>query len=225
MKNILSPKLEELPLMSSKEKDKLIVCIFEWLENLQDRLEKIEKNQQNSAHSKQEESDRRKFERMKVPIVNSNFCEVMLPKPKEDSSLEYKQNYELAINKLKHNHNYFGYCATAINLICFRLYDVSAAGCSLLNHDEEFSYFLMPHRIYEDCRIIIPNKEDLIVSIEIVSKRNIECYDAHKFNELVGIRFIAIQRHHVNDSNKAKIPLRDNHILSTTSYEIINEVK
>lgn len=222
MKNISCPTLEELPLMSSKEKDKLIISLFEWLETLQDRLEKIEKN---SVHSIQEENERRKFERMKVPIVNSNFCEIMLPKPKEDSSLEYKQNYDIAINKLKHNHNYFGYCTTAINLIRFRLYDVSVAGCSLLNHDEEFSYFLIPHKIYEDCHIIIPGKDDLIVSIEIMSKRNIECYDAHKFNELVGIKFIAIQRHHVNDSNKVKIPLRDNQVLSTTAYEIINEAK
>lgn len=69
------------------------------------------------------------------------------------------------------------------------------AGCSMVNHDEEFSYFLMPDTVYENCKIISTGQEKVTISFKIMSKRSLEAYGEHKFNELIGIQFLAIEHH------------------------------
>jgi c-di-GMP-binding flagellar brake protein YcgR len=141
--------------------------------------------------------NRRKYSRKKIPVAKSSFCEIVLPIPKSDATDEYKQNYATAIEKIKFN---LSRKKNAINLICLELYDVSLAGCSLLNHDKEFSYFLTPNTIYEHCKIIMPDGSEINVSFEIMMKRTIESDESDEpdrvetLNELVGIRFLGITR-------------------------------
>ncbi|MDD5227645.1 MAG: flagellar brake protein [Methylococcales bacterium] len=138
--------------------------------------------------------NRRRYDRKKIPIAKSSFCEMVLPIPKSDATDEYKQNYVTAIDKVKNNLTSKN---NAINSICLELYDVSLAGCSLLNHDEEFSYFLTPRTTYENSKIIMPDDNEISVSFEIMSKRVIEfdeSDDVDVFNELIGIKFLDIKR-------------------------------
>ncbi len=222
--NTKSPSLEELSLMTVAERDLLTIYIFNILDSLEYKLEKMEFNYQAVRNLDENLPERRKFPRTKIPAKNSSFCELMLPTPKEDSSEEYKKKYALAIEESKRSHIHSDYCPMSINLIHFQLFDISMSGCSILNHNEVFSYFLMPHKIYENCRIVMPNSDEIIVSFEIMTQRNIECYDAHEFNEIIGLKFI-----HVDYRRRAKISThenhvsstRENHVSSTFNYEVV----
>jgi hypothetical protein len=143
--------------------------------------------------------NRRRYGRRKIPIAKSSFCEIALPVPGNDATAEYKKNYTAAIDKAKHS---LSSRKNAPDLIYLELYDVSLAGCSLLNHDEEFSHFLTPHTIYENSKIIMPDGSELPVSFEIMTKRIIEFDESDEsnesddsgiMNELVGIKFLDIK--------------------------------
>jgi hypothetical protein len=191
MKNIKRPNLNELSLMTNAEKDVLITHLFDRLDILENKIEPNSTLQR--IETDEEADDRRKFRRMKIPAVNSSVCEIMLSVPKEDASEEYKRNYSMAIDKAKRNSDRYHHNTTQVNLIPFRLHDISMAGCSMSNHDEEFSYFLEPHKVYGNCKIITPNQEEITVTFEIMSKRRTESGENHKFNELIGLKFIDIK--------------------------------
>jgi thiol peroxidase len=148
--------------------------------------------------------NRRECFRIGVPITNPCYCKILLPVPKEDATVEYKCAYELAINKiqnriddtLKKQHRVtktvtrnkdVNYCMQ------IDLHDVSASGCSMVNYDEEFSYFLMPHTIYDNCTVFIPNYGEVKVNLKIMSKRKADSI-LHGFNELIGITFIGMEQ-------------------------------
>lgn len=194
MKSIKRPNPDELALMNKEEKNVLIAHLFDRVDFLENKLEKFERRNPVLPNLEiDEEDDRRKFRRMKIPTVNASFCEILLPPPEEDSPEEYKKHYELAMDKAKRNNSRYHQNVTTVNLISFRLYDVSMAGCSMLNHDEEFSYFLTPDKIYNDCKIITSDREEITVTFKIMTKRHIENNDNHKFSELIGLRFIDIK--------------------------------
>ena len=78
-----------------------------------------------------------------------------------------------------------------LNVIQLRLYDISITGCSILNDNEEFSYFLQPHTIYEHGVVIMKNHGEIKVSLEIVAKHEFNDGDNKgKLNELIGFKFI-----------------------------------
>lgn len=67
----------------------------------------------------------------------------------------------------------------------------------MLNCDEELSYFLTPHTIYENCKIVTPTQDEINVSFKIMSKRRMEANEITKdypFNELIGVEFLKIER-------------------------------
>lgn len=152
--------------------------------------------------------NRRRHSRTKIPMNDSVFCfcEMVLPMPQQDSTLEYKQNYTAATDRIKQKlfdksdkRRKFNVKTSEIliNLIQLELYDISQSGCSMLNCDEALSYFLTPHTIYEKCRIVTPNQDEINVSFKIMSKRSIEYQEnttGDSFNELIGVEFLEIER-------------------------------
>jgi hypothetical protein len=142
--------------------------------------------------------NRRKHYRKKIPVVDSSFCEIILSQPKKNATEEYKENYRVATEQIKRK-LLFENSGTKIadeiasRLIRLSLYDVSLSGCSMLNYDKEFSYFLTPQTIYENCKIIMPDGNEISVSFEIMAIRDFESPDG-EFNELVGIKFLGIKR-------------------------------
>ena len=153
--------------------------------------------------------NRRRHSRMKIPVHDSIFCfcEIVLPMPQHDSALEYKQNYTAATDKIRQKlfdksekSRKFNAIASEIliNLVQLELYDISQSGCSMLNCDEELSYFLTPHTTYEKCRIVTPNQDEINVSFKIMSKRTVRFHEItdgdDAFNELIGVEFLKIER-------------------------------
>ena len=192
MKNIKRLNDNELLALSNKEKECLITHLFDVVEDLEFKLEAAlnEKIGDEIAH------ERRKFQRATIPSANASFCEIMLVEPATDSTPDYKHHYTLAIDKAKRNSSRYWHKSNEVNFIAFRLHDISMAGCSMINHDEEFSYFLMPDMVYEDCKIIATGQEKITISFQIMTKRLLEPYGLHKFNELIGIKFLDVKHHH-----------------------------
>ncbi len=206
--------MNELSRMLSHDKDTLIFHLLNCVNKLEERISKIEKIGS--------DADRRRFTRTKIPTVNSSFCEIPLPTPKNDSSIEYKENYSIAIEKIKQNHTRYGFCPTAVNIASFKLFDISMGGCSLLNCDKELAYFLAVHRIYENCRIVTADQSEITISLEVMGKRAIQCFDGHEFTELVGIKFLEV-RHQLTKNSREKITSHYNKkVISTYEYEILN---
>lgn len=206
--------MNELSQMSNHDKDALIFHLLNCVNKLEERISKIEKIGS--------DADRRRFTRTKIPTVNSSFCEIPLPAPKNDSFVEYKENYNIAIEKIKQNHTRYGFCPTAVNIASFRLFDISMGGCSLLNCDKEFSYFLAVHRIYENCRIITADQNEIMISLEIVGKRPIQCFDGHEFTELVGIKFLEVSHKFTKNVRDKVVSHCDKKVISTYQYNILN---
>lgn len=138
--------------------------------------------------------------RVTVPTENPCYCKIVLPAPKENATTEYKHAYALAANKIQNkiDEKLAKQRSTKAiehdkDLICcmqFNLRDISMTGCSIVNQDEEFSYFLRPHTIYRNCTIFIPHYGKVIVTFKLMSKRIIEQSKVGKFNELIGILFV-----------------------------------
>lgn len=154
--------------------------------------------------------NRRQHNRMKIPMDGSSFCEIVLSNPAQDTNEEYRQNYVIATTKIRNKlleklkleqekpPHMRQKQEILINLIQLGLYDVSQAGCSVLNDDETYSYFLTPDTVYENCRIVMPNNNEITTSFKIVSKRHFKPSandeDLTEFKELVGIKFLKIER-------------------------------
>lgn len=155
--------------------------------------------------------NRRRHLRMQIPESNADacFCEIVLSVPTRDTHEEYRQNYEAVTNKIrtkllkkmeaerKRASNEAGAQEILINLVRLKLHDISQSGCAILNHDEEYSYFLKPETVYENCKITTPSNSKITVSLKIVSKRNITLNDesdnADTLNELVGAQFLKVE--------------------------------
>lgn len=120
---------------------------------------------------------RRRHDRKKMPLFNSSFCEVLFPKPTPESPLEYKKRYASVADKI----------------IRFSLYDISLSGCSMLNYDNELSSVLLPKMIFENCKIVRPDNNEIRISFEIMTKRDFD-NDNGKFGELIGVKFLDIKR-------------------------------
>jgi|GEM_PF-1224625 len=145
--------------------------------------------------------NRRKHSRLKVVNTDSTacFCEIVLERPAQNASEEYRWHYNIATDKIRTEllKNTSPSKEILINLLRLDLYDISQSGCAILNYDEAYSYFLTPERMYENCKIVMPNQNELLVSFQVVSKRNIKLQESNamtKFNELVGVKFLKIER-------------------------------
>jgi hypothetical protein len=189
MKSIKRLNESELFALSNTEKERLIFRLFDVVEDLEFKLDALMNKYGDIDY------DRRKFQRSTIPSTNSSFCEILLAEPKDDSSPEYRHNYSLAIDKAKRNSSRYWHNSKEINFVAFRLRDICMGGCSIVNHDEEFSYFLQPDTVYENCKIIVTGQEKMIISFKIMAKRCLEPYGVHKFNELIGIKFIDVKHH------------------------------
>ncbi len=79
-----------------------------------------------------------------------------------------------------------------INVFQLKLLDISITGCAMINFDEEFSYFLNAHNIYENCVLVMPDHGEATINLEIMLKRTIEHEDKHdaNFEEFIGFKFI-----------------------------------
>lgn len=138
--------------------------------------------------------------RVSVPPTNPPYCEIFLPAPKEEATTEYRQAYVLATNKIQAKiDSALKQKQSATNIVvrkgsahCMQLNlsDVSMTGCSILNQDEEFSYFLRPNTIFNNCSIFIPNYGKTVATFKLVSKRKIDYEKKGEFNELIGILFV-----------------------------------
>jgi hypothetical protein len=186
MKNVKRLSESELFALSNPEKERLILRLFDVVEELEFKLDSLMSG---------ENHERRKFQRSTIPSANSSFCEIMITEPKDDSHSDYKHHYTLAIDKAKRNSSRYWHNSKEVNFIAFRLHDICMGGCSMINHDEEFSYFLQPEMTYENCKIIVTGQEKITVSFKIMAKRRLEPYGLHKFNELIGIKFIDVKHH------------------------------
>lgn len=80
-----------------------------------------------------------------------------------------------------------------LNLISLELHDVSLSGFSMMNYTEAFSCFLEPHTIYENCTLIMPVHGEVIVSFEIMMKRQVETRKMGEFAELIGIKLMTLK--------------------------------
>jgi hypothetical protein len=125
---------------------------------------------------------------------------MVLPAPKENATKEYKRAYALATHKIqdKIDEKLTKHGSTKVvvhdndSIPCmqFNLRDISMTGCSIVNQDEEFSYFLRPHTTYKNCTIFIPNYGKAIVTLKLMSKHKIEYDKASELHELIGILFV-----------------------------------
>lgn len=191
MKNVKRLNENELFALNNSEKERLITHLFDVVEDLEFKLESALNEKIGDAVS----HERRKFQRSTIPSANASFCEIMLAEPDADSAPDYKHHYTLAIDKAKRNNSRYWHNSNEVNFVAFRLHDISMAGCSMINHDEEFSYFLMPDMVYENCKIIATGEEKITISFKIMTKRLLEPYGLHKFNELIGIKFLDVKHH------------------------------
>ena len=141
--------------------------------------------------------NKRRHERAKIPAEVSSFCEILIPKPQEDATDDYRRHYMIATHKIRdkifadgadHPDDF------EVNLLRLTLFDVSLSGCAVLNEEKGFSYFLMPGTVYEDCKITTAERVHITANIKIVSKRNVDSRIPGEFNELCGVQFLSIKR-------------------------------
>lgn len=196
MNNVKRLNHDELFAMNNAEKEQLIAHLFDVVEALEYQLEGSGYEARVDSHEKSPPPDERRiYQRTSLPSFNSTYCEIQLAEPLDNSTPEYKRHYTIAIDKAKHNSSRYWHNSNEINFISFRLHDISMAGCSMVNHDEEFSYFLQPNMVYENCRIVVTGQEKITVSFKTMAKHSLEPYGLHKFNELIGIKFLDVKHH------------------------------
>ena len=143
--------------------------------------------------------NRRKYFRKKIPSTHSSFCEIRLPKPTQNSTAEYKQKYTTAIDVIKNTVTKRESLSAMpdddiSNLIRLNLYDVSLSGCSMFNRNQEFCYFLTIGTVYENCIIVMPDRSEIKVSLEVMTNLNVELEEVTDFIELIGMKFLSIKR-------------------------------
>jgi c-di-GMP-binding flagellar brake protein YcgR len=83
---------------------------------------------------------------------------------------------------------------TKTDLISLNLHDISLTGFSMRNHSEEFSFFLTPGTIFENCNLMMPEHGEIKISFEIMVKRKVEAHRAGEFTELVGAKFLKLNQ-------------------------------
>jgi len=151
------------------------------------------------------------------------YCKIKLPTFNANGTAEYKRAYVLATNKIyeelkSQRHS----IATVIpdiriaNIMLLNLRDISATGCSMFNHDEAFSYFLVLHKTYKNCTLHMPDGVEIQVSLKIVLKHHIEHHNTGKFNEIIGVEFIDMTQsvessvsYYVREIERQHIALRE----------------
>ncbi len=86
-----------------------------------------------------------------------------------------------------------------VNVMPLQLFDISITGCSAINYDEDFSYFLNVKSHYKKSVLIMPEHISVEVTLEIMSKRKVEPeielepesgHRKHEFEEFIGFRFV-----------------------------------
>jgi c-di-GMP-binding flagellar brake protein YcgR len=79
-----------------------------------------------------------------------------------------------------------------VNVIEMCLTDLSMGGCALMNNSPDYSYFLTPNTVYENCVLVFPEYGQAKVNLEVMLQREIEDIDdkIFKFHEFVGMKFI-----------------------------------
>lgn len=124
------------------------------------------------------------------------YCNIQLAAPKEGATA-YKHAYALATNKIyeklkaqRHSINTVIPDIASANVMQLNLRDISSTGCSMMNHDHEFSYFLTPSTIYKNCTIHMPDGEEIKVSFRIMLQHRVESHLIVSFNEVIGVEFI-----------------------------------
>jgi len=72
------------------------------------------------------------------------------------------------------------------------LTDLSMGGCALTNNSSDYSSFLTPNTVYENCVLVFPEYGQAEVNLEVMLQREIEDTDdkIFKFHEFVGVKFI-----------------------------------
>jgi thiol peroxidase len=139
--------------------------------------------------------------RVDIPSTTPCYCEIVLPAPKENATTEYKNAYALATRKIQNKIDEIlrqqqdttkvvVQSKGSSNCMRLHLHDISASGCSIVNYDEEFSYFLQPPTLYRDCMIFIPDNGVAIANFKVMSKHKVEHHKVGGSHELIGIRFI-----------------------------------
>lgn len=157
--------------------------------------------------------NRRVHDRNKISSDAANFCEIILKAPvPNQSTVDYREKYREATDHierilLKERKVLFektGIKTTGdiyADVMSLSLRDVSLSGCSVINVDKEFSYFLKPGTIHENCKIMMANGSEINVTLEVMTNR---ASDPKKedFSELVGIRFVKVHREAVENNNE-----------------------
>ena len=124
------------------------------------------------------------------------YCKIELAALKKNSPAAYKQAYALATNKIYEKLKSQRHSISAIipdfvsaNVMQLNLRDISSSGCSILNHDHEFSYFLSPSTVYKNCTIHMPDGDEIKVSFKIMLQHRVESHHIVGFNEIIGVEF------------------------------------
>ncbi len=114
----------------------------------------------------------------------------MLPEEKKIAQLERdKYEEELKRNPILPDEN-------LVNVIQLKLFDISITGCSAINIDDVFSYFLNVKSLCDYCTLYMPDQGVAEVTLEIMTKRNFELDPENEYEkketleELVGFKFI-----------------------------------
>jgi hypothetical protein len=125
------------------------------------------------------------------------YCNIQLATPKEGATAAYKQAYTLATNKIYEKLKAQRHSISAVipdiasaNIMQLNLRDISSTGCSMMNHDHEFSYFLAPQTVYKNCTIHMPDGDEIRVSFKIMLQHRVESHHIVGFNEIIGVEFI-----------------------------------
>jgi thiol peroxidase len=149
-------------------------------------------------------SQNRQYFRITVPKKYTLYCKIPLIKPNPNASEENIESYQQAIDlinkeseevadkKQVHHHAPYPYMQLKIN-------DLSSTGCSLVNVHKEFSHYLIPKIIYDNCIVVAPNVNEIKLSIEIISVLQIDKGKDGSY-ERIGIKFI-----YPNDSTASNI--------------------
>lgn len=132
------------------------------------------------------------------PLTTSCYCNIPLSEPKENATPAYRQAYTLATSKIyeklksqqRQSDKKVMSDVNVVNVMRLNLRDISSTGCSMFNHDHEFSYFLTPHTIYKDCIIHMPDNVEVKVSFKIMLKKMIEHSTKGGCNEVIAVEFI-----------------------------------
>lgn len=153
-------------------------------------LSKIRRELEQKIEQEQQE-EREKFEKEVAAM----------PPAEQKSALAERAKYEenLIENPILPDEN-------LLNVINLTLFDISVTGCSVVNFDEDFSYFLNVRSLYENCAITMTTPENpkygkAKIPLEIMMKRRLESDNEDdddddkkiqnvSFEELIGFKFI-----------------------------------